>query len=453
MNITQEPIDELNAGLKIEVDRADYFEKVETKLKDYQRKSQMPGFRPGKVPYGMIKKMYAGSVFLDEINEIVYNSMNDYIRDNNLDILGSPLPNMEKTIMGDWETVEKMELYYDLGFAPAVTIELEKLTAIPYYNLIIPEENVDNAVETYRKRFGETTNPESIEEGDVAHGVFEETENGALKEGGLNVKTLLALNYIKDEKVQKEFIGKKKGESVVLNPHAALGSESEVAAIFKIKKEEVTTLPSEFKYTIEEISRVIPAELNEEFFKKVLGEEAEPTIESFKNVIRDRMKNDNLYESDKKFMHDSVDAIMDSVNVALPDDFLKRWLVYSDKEGVLTPEKVETDYPSYVRSLKWQLVESSLIKDNNITITPEEMDQYEEGIVRTRLAYYGRTDVPDEEVKSLAKKFFENPEEKRKNYDYLLENKLLRLFSEKITKDEKEISYDDFVKMVSEHHH
>ena len=453
MNITQENIDALNAGLKIELDRADYFEKVQNKLKDYQRKAQMPGFRPGKVPFGMIKKMYAGSVFLDEVNEIVYQSMNDFIRDNNLDILGSPLPNFEKTNIGDWETAEKIELYYDLGFAPEVKVELENLAAVKYYNIQVPEEYVDGTVENYRKRFGDSSNPETLEDGDVAHGTFEQCENGTPTEGGIQVKGLLSLNYLKDDNAKKELLGKKKGEHVLLNPHTAFTSPVEIAAVFKIKKEEVDALPSEFRYTIDEITRITPAELNEEFFKKVLGEDAEHTLEAFKQMIRDRMKNDYLYESDKKFMHDAVDALMGAVPMQLPDEFLKRWLVHSDKNGTLTPEQVEKDYPSYLRSLKWQLLESTLIRQHNISVTKEEMDQYAEGMVRTRLAYYGRTEVSDEEVKSMAEKFFSDPEEKRKNYDFLIENKLLRLFSEKIAKDEQDVTYEEFAKIVSEHHH
>jgi len=364
MNITQESTGDLTATIKIELVPNDYQEQVSNTLKDLQKKSTLKGFRPGKVPFGLIKKMYEQNAVAEEVNKVISDSLNNYIVENKLEILGYPIANIEKNSEVDFENNKQFEFFFDIGHSPTFDLELTDKIKVDYYDILVEDKMVDNFLEETKKRYGNPINPENIEEDDLVKGEIVQLDAaGNVIEDGVNNVTSLSVNLLKDEKVKNEFIGKSTGDKITFNPFKATGNETETASMLNIKKEETDKLESDYKFTITEISRIEPAEVNEELFIKVYPNDEIKDEKQFREKLRDEAKGYYLNETDNYFVHLTMDKLIHDIKIDLPDEFVKRWLVTSDEK--ITKENIEHDYENYSKSLKQQLIANYLCNNKD----------------------------------------------------------------------------------------
>jgi len=451
MNITQQSTGELTATIKIELSQQDYLEKVNNSLKELQRKSALKGFRPGKVPYGLVKKMYEKSVMAEEVNKLLSESLNKHITENKLDILGYPLANNEKNNKVDFDSNADFEFFFDIGFTPSFTLDISENTSMEYLDIVVEDKVVDNYLEETRRRFGKFIESEIIEEGDFLQVDINEVDaDGKLKDGGIKNSTSISLNHIKDEKVKQDFIGKKIGDKIIINPLKATGNVIETTSMLGISKDETEKAESDFEFTIVKISRIEPAAIDKELFDKVYPGEGIEDEKQFRNKLGSEAKGYYQAESENYFVHTSMEKLIHDASFALPDEFIKRWLVDSDEK--LTPESVEKNYQGYIKSLKHQLIINKLIKEYNINVDNQQMKDHIKGILVNRYRFDSMDEEKSKQLDTIVESVMKNKEEATKIYDQLFDNKVRELFKSRFKLDKKEVTYTEFVNIVNEHH-
>ncbi len=453
MEITRENTGDLTATIKMVISPADHNESVTKILKDYQRKANVPGFRPGHVPFGMIKKLYGGAVFADEVNKLVSSKLNQYIEDEKLDLLGQPLPNTSLTPEFDWKEGQDIEFFFDLGLAPAFNFVLDENIAVDYHVIKVDDSMIDKYVDDMRQRFGTMTNPEFAGEKDVLFGEFVQLDaESNILEGGITHSSKLAIDLISDAEINSKLVGAKVGDSLLFDPYKATGNAVETAAMLGITKEEVEDLDSGFRFTISEISTMTSAELNEEFYEKVFPGAEVKTEEDFRNQIRNESEKAFVADSDHLFAHHMQDAMVESISIQLPDEFMKRWLIESN-EGKLTAEDVERDYSKYAQSMKWQLIENKIIHEAGIEVGDQEIKDYIKDYYLQGWRTMQLTDDLMERLETIADSFLKDkPSEVRRIVEALYGQRVAAYVKSKVKLVNKEISYDEFIKLDAEKH-
>ena len=447
MNISKKDIDQNNAVITISVTKQDYAEKVEKSLRDYRKKANMPGFRPGNVPIGLIKKMYGKAVLAEEINNLVSQGLADFIEENNLPILGQPLPNEEDPAEFDFETQESFDFHFDVGLAPEFEVEFNRFSSVPFYDITVSEEMIENQIKSYTSRFGKYEQVDMVEAKDMVKGKLTELENGDVKEGGISVDdAVLTPDYMKDEEQKSLFVGKNKGETVVFNPLKAFENETEISSLLKIKKEEVKDVTSDFQLEISGITRYEEGEVNQELFDKVYGEGTVSSLDEFKEKITANIKESLTADSLYKFNIDARQAVVSEFkDLQFPEAFLKRWLLENNKE--LTPEKIEEDYPKMIEDLVWQLAKDKIAKANEIKVEMSDVEEYGRKVAKAQFAQYGMVGLGDEILDNYVKDMMKKEEPVRNFIDRAAEEKVLAVIHQNVKLDEKQISIEDFNKL------
>jgi trigger factor len=453
MEITRENTGDYTATVKIAISPADYDENINKVLKDYQRKANVPGFRPGHVPFGLVKKMYGSAVFADEVNKLVSEALSNHIRDEKLDILGQPMPNTELTQTFDWNENKDIEFYFDLGLSPSFELKLDDSVEVDYHRIIVNDELLEKYITDLRQRYGSMENAEVSGEKDVLNGEFQELDTeGNIMPGGIRNSSKLMIDVIKDEETKKKFIGVKPGESIVFNPMTALGNATEIATMLSIARERAESLQSDFSFTVNEISTTVPAEMGADFYGKVFPDAGIETEEDFKAKLKAESESSFTGDSDHFFMHHAHDKLLEINPMQLPDEFLKRWLIETN-EGKITAEDLEKDYDKYASSMKWQLIENRIIKDFNIEVGDEEIKEYIKDRYLPGWRTMSLTEDILERLDSLANNYLETKhEDVRRILDGIYEIKVSTVIKSKVKLVEKEISYEEFVKLDAERH-
>ena len=450
MNITKEHKDELNAIIRIQFGPEDYQPKIDQQLREYSKKVSMPGFRPGKVPAGMVKKMYGKSILVDELNKLTSDSLFGFIRDNQIDILGNPLPAPENDERLDLENPGHINLAFEIGLAPQFDLEISSKKSFDMYVPLIDEEFISKEIENYRERLGDYTETEVAEAGDLVHGVFTElNEDGSVKEGGISRHTDIHDADLKEGDSQA-FVGMKKGDVKTIDVKTVFVNPSVIAAILAISAEEVEGLTSQFSFEAETIRRKVKAEVNQEFFDKLFGKDAIFSEEELKNRIASDSNTRFQKDAETRFFNEVVEDLVKNSTFVLPDEFLKRWLS-STNDGKVSPEDIEQNYTNYAKGIRWQLIENKLIKDNEISVTRE---QAIDSVANDFLAYMGGAIGAGEEgmtqARSIAERMLQNEKEANKVFDRLYNEALNKLFLEKFTIQQVALPFEDWVKKVSE---
>lgn len=445
MNISQDPNGELMAIIHVNLQESDYNDAVNKRLLDYKKKSNMPGFRPGMVPLGMIKKMYGTSIMVDEVNKTLSDALNKYIIDNDINVLGQPLPNEEKTTKIDFEKHKDFDFYFDIGLAPEFEIKLSKDISVPNYSIKVSDAEIDKAIEDVKVRFGEDENPEKAEAGDAFQGKFIEVDHeGNTIEGGIENDGFLKYDDIKLKTIQKMFIGKKAGNTVTFNPLNAIKDESKVDSLLNSHDKGDEKIKSDYKFEIAKIVRTHIAELGEDLYKKVFPSQEIATEDDFREALRIDLAKHYRRDTDRQFLADTVKELINIADITLPDDFMKRWLVESN-DGKITKEQVETQYESYARTFKWQLLEGELLKDH------ADAMQVNEEEVRERVAAYfqnmGNAELTPQ-INDIIDKMLSNTEEKQKIHNDIQDEKLINLFKESITAKDEEVTTEEFIEIA-----
>ena len=450
MNIVKKDLDQNNSIVTLLIEKADYTEKVDKKLRETRKKANIPGFRPGMVPAGLIKKMYGKAMLAEEINKLVSDSLYNYIRESNLNILGEPLPNETEQKAIDFDTQEDFEFVFDLGLAPEFDVELTKKDKVKYYTIAVSDEMIENQVKSYTGRYGKYIQEDEVEEKDMLKGELLEMADGKVNEDGLKVQdATLTIAYMKDDAQKALFTGAKKGDSITFNPAKAFESETEISSMLKISKEAAKTIDSDFQLKIESITRYHESEIDQELFDKVYGEGTVKSEEEFRAKIKENIQETLNADSDYKFGADAQEMLVAKYkDIVFPDAFLKRWVLSSNEN--LTPETLEEDFPKMIENLKWQIIKSKLERTNEIKVDNGDIDAYAHKMAKAQFAQYGMIGMDDEVIANYAKDMMKKEETFRNVTDKVAEEKILAIIKNTVKLENKEITLEEFNKMFEE---
>ncbi len=448
MNITQEKIDTLNAVVKIELAPEDYLQKVEDAIKTLRKKVELKGFRKGQTPAGIIKKMYGNSVLVEELNKILNDNLTEYLKSNNIEILGNPLPKENGELQIDINEPKNYSFAYELGLTPEFEIGyLSKSTTVPFYKIKLDDAFLNKEIESVRKRYGKMTNPEdATREDDVLFGTLEElNEDGTVKEVGISNQVPIALDMVTDKAAKDALLALKIGDSAVINLFEAFGNKSreEIEKHFlNLKEEDAKPANDKFQFTLNKINRVELAEMNEEFFSMILGPGKATTEAEFRELFSQDIQKYFDQQSKNKMQNHILDALLEHTEITLPDDFLKRWIEQTNEKPI-SAQEVEEQYPDFAKNLKSRLVFGKLIKQHNIEVSQEELRQH---TLKGLQTYLNLTDemMQSEDYQSWVKNMLGNKEHVERTYDEILQQKLIAAIERQISFEEKEVSMDEF---------
>jgi trigger factor len=451
MNITRENTGDLTATVRIEILKQDYEEKVIKQLKDFQHKANIPGFRPGKVPVGLVRKMYGKAIVADEVNKIISDSLAKYIQDEKLEILGNPLPNEEKNHDYTFDTEQDFEFYFDMGMAPEIVLNLSGLPPVSRYMINIDGTMLDSYITDMRKRYGNNIHPETTGEEDMISGEIIETgADGEIVENGTKKNAFINISQLKKEDAKKHFSGLKKEDKVIIT-HDFFENPEEEVKVLGIKEEVANIEDLSFAFTVNDIYHVDPANLDTEFFGKVYPGRNITNEEEFREQVKKDASASFSGETDKLFYHQVTDTLLHEIPIQLPDLFLKRWLT-EHKESTLTPEAVEQQYDSFTESMKWQLIENKLIREYNIRVEDTEIRNYIKSYFLRSIPMNTEDPEAEKRFESLVDTVMKNNEQVQKINDELYTGRLIDVFKTHLPIEEKEISYEEFITLASAKH-
>lgn len=447
MEINKQQIDDLNAVISIKIDPEDYQEPVNTVLKDYRKKANMPGFRKGKVPFGMVKKMYGPAVLAEEINKILSDKLYQYIEQEKLDILGNPIPSKEEEIKDELVDGKSYEFKYDLGLSPEMKFELNEKLKIDYHKIKIDDELLAKYTKDLARRYGSIKEVTVIGETDMVNVSLDELDSkGEKVEGGVHSHSSIAIEYLEDEKAKKALIGKKLDEQIVVDPRDYSKGDADLAAMLHLNKSQLKGLSKKFRMTIKKIHELTPSEVDQELYDKIFGEGAVKTKEEFEAKLSEDLEKTLANDSDKLLIRDLQNKLKGKLKISLPEEFLKRWLVLTNKEA--TEEQIESEFEDFVEGMKWQLIENRIIKDHEVQVTFEEALERTKLLFKQQMAQYG-SEIEEEELTKAAQNYLAKNEDSRQITEQLMSEKLLTLYKEKLSPKTKEVSFDDFVKLAT----
>ena len=441
MNIIKKDVDALNAELSITLTPQDYEERVNDAIKKVQKQASMPGFRAGKVPVGLIKKQYGKGILVDEINKILNDSLYNYINDNKIEILGNPIPKENSAV--DFDNKTEWTFDYELGLSPKFDLTLDQSQSFIYNTVKIDDELVEKYLKDVKRNYGKPSNPEVASEKDVLYiDIVELDADGNITPGGVFKSTSIGIDRLKNEAAKAKLTGAKVEDKIVLNANVLYDSPVDKSMSLGIDKEAAETFSSDLQITVKNIARMEDAELNQELFDKLYGAGTINSEAEFRDKIKGELAIMFSQDTDRKFVETVETALVDKLNIKLPDEFLKRWLM-AVNEKPLTKEQLESEYPAYAKSMQWKLIENKIIKDNSITVTGDEAKSEAGNFIRSQYARYGQT--PDEaEVAKIADSILTKQEEAQKIYEGLYSKKVLDLLKTNCKLDTKEVSYNEF---------
>ena len=446
MNISLQNVSNVSAVLTAQIEKADYQEKVEKSLKTLRQRVNMPGFRKGMVPMGLIKKQYGVSVLLEEVDKLLQEKVGEYIRENKVNMLGTPLPK-ENNI--DFSKDENFEFSFDIALAPEFSIELSNNDAVDYYDIDVTDDMVDQQVKMYAQRNAKYDKVEEYQDKDMLKGLLAELdENGSTKEGGVQVEGAVMMpSYMKNDDQKAIFNGAKVNTVLVFNPSVAFdNNEAELASLLKVKKEDVANYKGNFSFQIEEITRMVPGELNQELFDQVLGEGKASNEEEFRAQVKESIATQFVADSDYKFLIDLRAYAMGKVGkLEFADDLMKRIMLENNKEK--GEEYVNENYDKSLEELTWHLIKEKLVEANGIKVEQADIQNMAKEATRAQFAQYGMINVPDELLENYSKEMLKKRESVEALVNRVIETKLAAAVKGQITLNHKAISVEDFNKM------
>lgn len=438
MNITKEQVDALNAIVKVAVSKEDYAEKVEKVLADYKKNASIPGFRKGAVPMSLIKKQYEKAIMADEVNKLLQQSLNDYLVQEKLDILGNPLP--KETDNFSWDA-EPLTFEFELGLAPEFTVDLAAKNKLVQYKIVADNVLLNEQVERIQKQYGKLIPQTVVADGNEIKGTF------ANEEKGITNSTVITLDVFKDKKAAKAFIGKTIGDVVTLKTKGLFDDDHKLMDYLKVAHDDAHGLDIEVTFTIESIDAIEKAELTADLFNKLFGEGVVTSLEELKAKIKEDAEAQFAQQADQKFLNDVTDFLIESTSFDLPSDFLKRW-IQTVGETPLTAEQAEVEYANSEKGLRYQLIENKIILANDLQVKFEELKDFTASLIKKQMAQFGQLNPSDEEIDGIVARVLSNQDEIKRISDQVMSEKMLNLFKEKVKAKSKEVTYQDFIKAM-----
>ena len=446
MNITFEKTGNVTGVLTLNIEKADYEANVKKGLQTAQKKVQMPGFRPGHVPAGMVKKMYGTQIKAEEVQKLISEKLYAYIQENNLDVLGEPIAHDDQV---DIEKDDNFVLHFDLGLSPEMNVELSSNDTVDYYDINVTEEMVDAQVKRMAQQAGHPENVQTYEERDILRGILAQLdENGQPVEGGIVVESAsLMPTYFKNDEQKALFNGAKVNDILVINPSKAYeGNEAEVSSLLKVKKEEVAQYAGDFSFQVNEISRFVPAEINQEFFNAVFGEGAVEGEEAFRAKVKEGIQAQHVLDSDYKFLLDLRAYCEAKVGeVEFPNEVLKKVMLNNNKEK--GEAYVEEHFEASINELKWHLIKEKLVKANDIKLEQADVKAAAVEAARMQFAQYGMNNVPAEYLENYAEEMLKNKQQAQSLIERSIETKLVAALKNVLNLNHKAVSAEEFGKL------
>ncbi|MDQ7947759.1 MAG: trigger factor [Pedobacter sp.] len=445
MNIKQENIDDLNAVVNISIAPADYTPKFEKALKDQAKKANLPGFRKGMVPVAHIKRMYGKSILVDEINNLLNDTISGYLNDNKVEVLGQPLPVMDDSKDYKWDNTDEFEFSYELGLAPKVDIEVSSKDKFTQYNVKADAETLASRIKNIRKSYGKMTNPETAAEGDVLYAELTQlSPDGTAFEGGINATGSIRLDLITDKKILKSLVGSKKDDVLTLDIQKAFdGNEAVIAKLLNISEEDAKDLKSNFEVKVKNVNRLEEADLNQEFYDKVFGPGVVTDEAGFNAKITEEIESMFQQDAARKLQNDMYAQLTEQTKMKLPDAFLRKWLKATNEK--LTDEELEQGYDDFAKNLKWTLIENKIITDNDIKIDYKDVFETAKQRLDAQFRMYSPQPMPEDQLAQYTANFLQEKENANRIFDEVKALKVFEYIKSVATIDAKDIEYSKFV--------
>ena len=438
MDITRENTDALNAVVKVDIISDDYQPKVDKILVDYRKKADIPGFRKGHVPMGMIKKQYEKSVMIDEVNKLLQDSLNKYLTEEKIEILGNPIPRSQENFT--WDT-KNFSFEFELGLVPQFEVNLTSKKKITQYVINADDSLIDKEVENLQSRYGKMSAVDIINENTNVTGTFVNEE----KE--IENKSTINLSDLKGKTNLKKFVGSKVGDVIELKTKSLFSDDSKLMGALGLSNEEVEGLNIKVLFTIEETTEIELADLDQELFDKLFTDGSVKSVTELRNKIKEDAEKQFLQQADQQLLNSVTEFLIDNTSFDLPSEFLQKWLATAG-EKQLTPEEAAEEYNKSEKGLRYQLIQEKILKENDIKLDYEELKEYAKGFIRTQMAQFGNMNPEDVELDDIANRILGNQEEAKKLQDQLMSQKLMTFYKEKMTFKTKKVTYEGFVKEV-----
>jgi trigger factor len=436
MNITRTNVDALNAVVTVSVSKSDYADKVQGVLADYRKNAAIPGFRKGAVPMSLIQKQYGKAVLLDEVNKLLQDSLNNYLVEEKLDVLGNPLPKMTEDF--NWDA-EDFTFEFELGLAPEFSVDLSAKNSVVNYTIIADDKMLDEQIERIQKQYGKLVGKDKVEEGDDVNGTFVNEENN------INNTVSFSLTEIKAKKSAKAFVGKKVGDVVTVSTKDLFEDDHKLMDYLKVDHDLVHGLDIEVVFTIEGITTTEKAELNQELFDKLFGEGNVTSVEEVKAKIKEDAEKQFSQQADQKYLNDVTEFLISNTKFDLPAEFLVKWLQTAG-ETPMTEDQAQEEYAKSESGLRYQLIESKIITENGLQITFEDLKAFASELIKKQMAQFGQLNPTQEDVDGIVARVLSNQDEVKRLSEQMMSEKMIALFKEKVKTKSKEVSYEQFVK-------
>ncbi len=448
LNITLEKQSVTEGLIKVKLQETDYLPKVDEKVRDYARKAAIKGFRQGKVPAGVIKKMFGKSILVEEVNHLVSHGISEYIKEQKLRILGDPLPNQEKARQIDWDTQKEFEFEFQIGMVEDFTVELSPKVKVKSHPIEVTDQVIEETVTDLRRRFGKVTYPEVSEATDALSGEVT-GEDGITKTAYLQIEKA-------EKKEQKKFIGLKKDDEVEFDVEKVSGDEQVTAQLIGVTAEEVKNAKGKYKMKVASITRVEAAEVNQELFDRTFGKDAVTSEEAFRNKIKETISENYQRETNHLLDHEIQHYLVDHTEIKMPENFLKLWLK-NTSDGQVNDEVLQKEFGTYQEGLKWDLIKNKIAEEHNLNVETAEVRQRAKEIIAEQFGGQAIIEQLGDKMDAIADNYLSGQDGKGENfmriYNQLRHEKIMKLVREKITITEKKVTLDEFRKIAEEHRH
>jgi trigger factor len=449
MNVTRENNNLNSALLKIQVAPVDYEKKVATAIEKARKQAKIPGFRPGHVPSGLIKKQYGKSILIEELNKVVSEALSSYITDNKIEIIGNPIPSDKEEVKGDFNNPSDFEFVFEIGLTPEIKIDATLKEKFNYVKVKIDDTLINKQIDDLRRRYGKLVASETVDETDMIMAQFTElNSDGSTKEGGILHSSTISMEFVENKNAKKNLSGKKVGDVLTINPSEVSKGGKDTAAMLGIKEEELSTISDSFQMTINEIRHMELAELNQELFDKLFPDGSVKNENDLKERVKADLEKMFATDSDRLLTRSVYDSLLEKTNVDLPTDFLKRWIQLSNEKPI-TMEEIESQFEGYEKGMKWQLIQGHIFKANDIKVDQKEALEFTKQLLVNQYAQYGIPAPEEKELTTSAIQVLTNKEESARVYDMLAETKLTEFFKSNVKLTDKEVTYDEFVEIAS----
>lgn len=438
MNITRENIDTLNAVVKVDITKADYSDKVEKILSDYRKTANIPGFRKGHVPMGMVKKQYGKAVLVDEVNKLLQDALNKYLTEEKLDVLGNPLPKAQDDL--NWDA-ENFSFEFELGLSPEFEVKLKGKKAITHYHIVADDTMIENQIKNIQKQYGKLISKSEVAEGDEITGVF------ANDEKEINNSTTITLDKFKGKATAKKFIGAKVDDVITLKTKGMFADDHDLMNVLKVSHEDAHGLNIEVTFTISEVNTRELADLDQDLFDKLFGKGNVTSVTELKQKIKEDSEKQFVQQSDQKLLNDVTEYLVENTKFDLPSTFLQKWLQTAGEE-TMDEAQAKEEYEKSEKSMRYQLIEGKIITDNKLQIDFDELKAYAQDMIKGQMVQFGQLNPSEKELDDVSARILSNKDEVKRLSEQLTSQKLLAFYKENANLKTKELSYDKFVKEV-----